>query len=155
MAVVGVAALGVPTAAEAIPDVSIWDEAIPDSVLDLPVSPDNPLCWVELDGVRYGLADARLEVYTNHVKITDVFMDQYAQLAWARSWKIDCWSYGYEPQLIKQLRSGNKMACVLSIGSHQCFACDVLLTSYFTSVRQEGKIACDFVLHSAGELRML
>lgn len=37
------------------------EEVIPDAVLDVPITQTNPLCWIELDGVKYRCKNLAVE----------------------------------------------------------------------------------------------
>lgn len=131
-------------------------EAIPDEVLDAPVTPDNPLCWVELDGVRYGLADAQIDARQEYESFLEWGKSTWVQhIPTMRSFTIACRSYQDTPQLIDAAMAGQRMDCVVALSPYRRFGCAVHLTEYAVNVTPDRQVVCDFTLQGVGELRTL
>lgn len=131
------------------------EEVLPE-ILDAPVTPDNPFCWVDLDGTRFALQDAQVDVRQEYNETALWGESWRTVIPTGRTWEISCRSYDLHPELMRTLWAQNKLAeCTVGWGHVGRFAGQVYLAEYALIPASDQQVVCDFTLQGVNELRRL
>lgn len=135
----------------------VLNEVEPEGVWDAPVTPETPFCWVDLDGTRFALQDAQVDVRQEYSETAFRGETWRAAMPTMRTWEISCRSHDLYPDLIHTLRSQTKpIDCTVGWGHVARFGGQVYLTEYaLLNVAARQQAVCDFTLQGVNELRQL